>query len=111
MAFDVYAAVDGSRLRYSLAALATFSILAWFTMLTLFTLLFETGRWRSPGCWLRLPRWALGIAFRTMPDLLASCLPGHHPEPARRPARAWWPSLREMDMAAEPPGRRRPEAA
>ena len=100
VAFDVYAALDGSRLRYSAAALATFSILAWFTMLTLFTLLFGTGRWRSPGCWLRLPRWALGIAFRTMPDLLASCLPGHHPSQLVDPP-GLVASLREMDLATE----------
>jgi predicted metal-dependent hydrolase len=79
VAFDVYGAVDGGRLRYTLAAVTTFAILAWFTVLTILTLLVSTGRWRSPGCWLRLPKWALAIAFRTMPDLAASCLPGHHP--------------------------------
>lgn len=102
VAFDVYEAVDGSKLRYALAALTTFSVLAWFTMLTLFTLLFATGRWRSPGCWLRLPRWALGIAFRTMPDLLASCLPGHHPSQLVDPP-GLVASLREMDLAEEGP--------
>ena len=65
--------------RYTLAAITTFTILAWFTVLTILTLLVSTGRWRSPACWLRLPKWALAIAFRTMPDLAASCLPGHHP--------------------------------
>ena len=79
VAFDVYAAVDGSRWRHAVAALATFSILAWFTVLTVFTLLFGSGRWRSPGCWVRLPRWAFGIAFVTLPDLVSSLMPGHHP--------------------------------
>jgi predicted metal-dependent hydrolase len=102
VAFDVYSAVDPSRLRYLLAAAATFSILAWFTMLTVFTLLFGSGRWRTPGCWLRLPRWALGIAFRTMPDLMASCLPGHHPSQLVDPP-GLVASLREMDRAAAGP--------
>jgi len=79
VAHDVYAAVDGSKLRYSLAAATTFSILAWFTILTVLTLLFGSGRWRSPGCWLRLVRWAFLIGFLTLPDLVSSCLPGHHP--------------------------------
>ena len=49
---------------------------------------------------MRLPRWALGIAFRTMPDLLASCLPGHHPSQLVDPP-GLVATLREMDMAAE----------
>lgn len=80
VAFDVHAAVDGSRTRYAVAAAATFVILAWFTVLTIVTLLASTGRWRSPWCWLRLPRWAFDIAFTTLPDLVVSCLPGHHPD-------------------------------
>jgi predicted metal-dependent hydrolase len=79
VAHDVYATVDGSKPRYCVAAAATFSILAWFTVLTVLTLLFGSGRWRSPACWFRLPRWAFGIGFVTLPDLVSSCLPGHHP--------------------------------
>jgi predicted metal-dependent hydrolase len=102
VAFDVYTAVDGSKVRYTVAAFTTFSILAWFTVLTIFTLLFGSGRWRSPGCWLRLPRWAFGIAFVTMPDLASSCLPGHHPSDLADPAglQAW---LRSRDATVTSP--------
>jgi hypothetical protein len=86
VAFDVYRALDGSRLRHAVAAAATFAILAWFTVLTVLALMAGTGRWRSPGCWLRLPRWAFGIAFTTLPDLVASVLPGHHPDQLVDPA-------------------------
>ena len=87
VAFDVYQAVDGSRWRQAVAAFTTFTILAWFTVLTLMALLVGSGRWRSVGCWLRLPRWAFGIAFRTIPDLVVSCLPGPPPRPGH-PGRA-----------------------
>jgi predicted metal-dependent hydrolase len=98
VAFDVYAAVDGSRVRYTMAAVATFTILAWFTVLTILALMVSTGVWRSPMSWLRLPRWAFDIAFTTMPDLAASCLPGHHPDQLPDPAglTAW---LRSRDAA------------
>jgi predicted metal-dependent hydrolase len=79
VAHDVYTAVDGSKLRYAVAAATTFTILAWFTVLTVLTLLFGSGRWRSAACWFRLLRWAFLIGFLTLPDLVASCLPGHHP--------------------------------
>jgi predicted metal-dependent hydrolase len=99
VAFDVYAALDGSRLRHAVAATATFATLAWFTVLVTLALLVGSGRWRSPGCWLRLPRWALGIAFVTLPDLVSSVLPGHHPSQlADPPGLVAW--LRGLDGAA-----------
>ena len=99
VAFDVYTAVDGSRLRHAVAAAATFCILAWFTVLTVLVLLAGTGRWRSPGCWLRLPRWALAIAFTTVPDLVSSLLPGHHPSQLVDP-QGLVAHLRGVDAAA-----------
>ena len=52
VALDVYAAVDGSKLRYTLAAATTFTILAWFTILTVLTLLVGrvAGGPRAAGC-------------------------------------------------------------
>ncbi len=98
VAFDVYQARDGSRLRHALAAFVTFSLLAWFTVLTTFALLFGSGRWRSPACWLRLVRWSVGIAFVTLPNLFASLLPGHHPSDfADPPGLVTW--LRYFDPA------------
>jgi len=99
VAFDVHRAVDGSRLRYALAAAVTFTILAWFTVLTVVAFLVSTGRWRSAGCWARLPRWALAMAFRTIPDLAVSCLPGHHPDDlVDPPGLVLW--LKGADMAS-----------
>ncbi len=105
VAFDVHAALDPSRSRHVVAAATTFSVLAWFTVLTTFTLLFGSGRWRSAGCWLRLPRWALGIAFVTLPDLVSSLLPGHHPSHLADPP-GLVAALRAMD--AESPHREPP---
>lgn len=80
VAFDVWQAVDGSRLRYVAAAATTFALLAWFTVLTTLALLWGS-RWRwSPMAWLRLPWWALSIAFVTLPNIFVSALPGHHPD-------------------------------
>ncbi len=98
VAFDVYQAVDGSRLRHALAAFVTFSLLAWFTVLTTFALLFGSGRWRSPACWFRLVRWSVGIAFVTLPNLFVSLVPGHHPSDfADPPGLVTW--LRYFDPA------------
>jgi predicted metal-dependent hydrolase len=79
VAFDVWSALDGSRLRYVAASAMTFVLLAWFTILSTLTLLLGS-RWRwSPACWFRLVRWAFSIAFVTLPNMVVSSLPGHHP--------------------------------
>jgi len=79
VAHDVWAALGGGRIRYAAAAFVTFSLLAWFTVVTILTLMFHSRHGRSPACWLRLVRWAVGIAFVTIPNLVVSVLPGHHP--------------------------------
>ena len=80
VAHDVYRAVDGSRLRYAAATTLTFAILAWFTVLSVLTLMVGSGRWRSPVAWFRLLAAAFSIAFVTLPDIAVSTLPGHHPD-------------------------------
>ncbi|MCD9623711.1 metal-dependent hydrolase [Rhabdothermincola salaria] len=79
VAHDVYEAVDGSRLRYALAAFTTLSLLAWFTVLAVLAQLWGS-RWRwSPLPWLRLVPWAVSIGFVTVPNLVVASFPGHHP--------------------------------
>lgn len=78
-AFDVYEAIDGSRLRYSAAMLTTFSILVWFTTIATLTMLWADRRLFRPVTWFRLVRWSLNLAFSLVPTMVVSCLPGHHP--------------------------------
>ena len=80
VAFDVYQAVDGGGVRYAAATTLSFAILAWFTVLSVLTLMVGTGTWRSIGAWARLVRWAFSIAFATLPDMAVSMAPGHHPD-------------------------------
>lgn len=79
VAFDVYAAMDGSRKRAALAMAVSFSLLAWFTVLGTLTMLVISRRVFSPLAWIRLLRWAVSLAFTVLPDMAASLLPHHHP--------------------------------
>jgi predicted metal-dependent hydrolase len=78
-AFDVYAAVDGSRWRYTHAALLSLALLTLFTVAGTLTMLWGSRRLWSPVTWYRLTRWAISFGFTLFPTLLASALPGHHP--------------------------------
>ena len=80
VAFDVYAEIDGSRLRYLLAMSLSFTILAWFTVLSTFTMLRAEHRAHRPSTWLRLLRWSMSLSFEILPDMLVSAMPGHHPD-------------------------------
>lgn len=78
-AFDVYEAVDGSRLRYAVASLLALVLLGWFTFAGTLTLLVASGRaWRPLG-YLRLLLLSISLAFVLLPTLLSSMVPGHHP--------------------------------
>lgn len=79
VAFDVDRALGGSRARYALAGVTSLALLAWFTILAVMTQLWGS-RWRwSPLVWLRLLPQAISIGFVTVPNLVVSCFPGHHP--------------------------------
>jgi hypothetical protein len=78
-AYDVFEALDGSRLRYLLAMSTSFAILAWFTTIATFTMLFASGRWYRPVAWFRLLRWSVSLAFEVLPDMAVSAMPHHHP--------------------------------
>ena len=98
VAFDVWEAVDGSRLRYAWAMLVTFTILATFVLWTITSMLASQRRLRRPTTWPRLLRLWLSFSFQVMPDMAASALPGHHPNDFTDPP--WLtPWLRTYDHA------------
>ncbi|MGZ4729639.1 MAG: metal-dependent hydrolase [Acidimicrobiales bacterium] len=78
-AFDVYEAVDGSRLRYLTAMVMSFAILAWFTGISALTMMYSDHRVLNPVSWFRLLKWGLSFAWVGLPTLVVSSLPGHHP--------------------------------
>jgi predicted metal-dependent hydrolase len=78
-AFDVYDAIDGSRLRYALAMTMSLVLLGWFTWVGTLMMLVSIGRWWNPLSYLRLTALAISLAFVLLPTMLVSALPGHHP--------------------------------
>jgi predicted metal-dependent hydrolase len=96
VAFDVYRAVDGSKLRYAAAMVLSLLILTWFTTVGTLMMLTTDRRAWNPLRYLRLLRWALSYVFTQFQTLLVSALPGHHPSDFRDPdwLAAW---LRHFD--------------
>jgi predicted metal-dependent hydrolase len=78
-AFDVYEALDGSRLRYAGASLLALVLLGWFTFVGTLTMLFAAGRGWRPASYVRLLLLSMSLAFVLLPTLAASAMPGHHP--------------------------------
>lgn len=78
-AYDVFEAVDGSRLRYAWASTVSLALLFWFTTAASVIMLRSQRRLRYPVTWFRLLRWSISLAFTILPTLAASALPGHHP--------------------------------
>jgi hypothetical protein len=78
-AFEVYEAIDGSRLRYAGAMVLSLLILTWFTAIGTLMMLTTDRRGWNPLRYLRLLRWALSYVFTQFQTLLVSALPGHHP--------------------------------
>jgi predicted metal-dependent hydrolase len=79
VAFDVWEAVDGKRLRYAWAMLVTVSILATFVFWTMAAMLASQRRFRRLRTWPRLARLWLSFTFQVLPDMAASAFPRHHP--------------------------------
>lgn len=77
--YDVFEATDGSRLRYSLAAVTGFITIMVFTAIGAFVQLWGEKRLRYPITWFRLVKLAFSLAFVLIPVLVVSALPGHHP--------------------------------
>lgn len=79
VAFDVYLATGGSRLRYLVAALWSAMLLAIFTVASTTVMAVRTRRVWSPVTWFRLTKWSIAVAFEVLGDVFASALPRHHP--------------------------------
>ena len=78
-AFDVYEAVNGSKLRYAFAMVLGTMLLGWFAWWRALVMLRDDGRLFSPVSHWRLFRWSLSLAFELFPSMLVSALPGHQP--------------------------------
>ena len=108
-AFDVFEAIDGSRLRYAWSSLVSVFTISWFINLTIVSMLRTDHRLLRPGTWFRLTKLALGLAFELLPTLLVSSLPGHHPrdlaDPAFLPAwlQSFDPETATMPLWQPPP--------
>jgi predicted metal-dependent hydrolase len=86
VAYDVYEQVDGSRLRYGAAITLSFVILAWFTIISTFSMLRSEHRAHRPLTWFRLIKWSMSLSFEILPDMLVSAMPSHHPSHFTDPA-------------------------
>lgn len=86
VAFDVYRAAGGGRLRYAWAMWVAGCILAAGALIGSLTMLWATKRIFSPTAWFRLIGWSLSFIFVAMPVMVISALPGHHPDDLVDPA-------------------------
>jgi len=79
-ASDVYAAIDGSKLRYALAMVIGTALLGWLVWCAALVQLRDDGRLFNPVSHFRLLRWAISLAWELFPSMLVSALPGHGPD-------------------------------
>lgn len=86
VAFDVYQASGGGRLRYAWACVVAAVILAGASLAATWTMLAADRRLLSPIAHLRLIRWSLSFVFTAVPVVVVSALPGHHPRDLADPA-------------------------
>ena len=99
VAHDVWAAVDGSRLRYAAGLLTSFAPLVWFIFLGTVAQLWSSRRIVNPLAWARLIGWAFGFAMEALPTMAITVVKGHHPSGlADPPFLAGW--LQEYDEAS-----------
>ncbi|RMH78757.1 MAG: metal-dependent hydrolase [Actinomyces sp.] len=89
VAHEVWAAVDGSRLRYVAAMGVCFAMLVWFVFCGTVVQLAAWRRLWSPVAWFRLWRWGLGFVFEVVPTMAITVLPGH--DPAEQADPSWMP--------------------
>lgn len=86
VAFDVYQAAGGGRLRYAWAMAVAGVLLAAASLAGALTMLAAERRLFSPTAHLRLLRWSLSFVFTALPVMVISALPGHHPSQLADPA-------------------------
>lgn len=90
VAHDVWAATDGSRLRYVAAMATCFTMLVWFIFLGTVVQLTAWRRILSPVAWFRLWKWGIGFAFEVIPTMAITATRSHHPSQQADPS--WMPS-------------------
>lgn len=78
-AYDVFEALDGSRLRYVAASTVSVLLLVWLTTCATLTMLASDRSLLRPSVWFRLVIWAFSLAFEVLPTLAVSSLRRHHP--------------------------------
>src|SRR4051812_33907140 len=86
VAFDVYEASGGGRLRYAWALIVAAAVLAGSALCGSLTMMRAEKRLFSPVAHLRLATWSLGFVFAALPVMVSSALPGHHPRDLADPA-------------------------
>lgn len=102
--YEVYEAVDGSRLRYTLAMSLGFLSLLAFTIVGMFMQLWHDKRLRRPATWFRMIVLSCSLAFVLLPVMAASAMPGHHPSDFSDPVfLPHWLELYDPDTGTVPP--------
>lgn len=86
VAYDVYEATGGGRLRYAWAMVVAAVLLAGAALCGSLSMLRAEHRLLSPVAHARLASWSLSFVFAALPLMAVSCLPGHHPRDLADPA-------------------------
>jgi predicted metal-dependent hydrolase len=86
VAYDVYRAAGGGRLRYAWAMSVAAVLLAAGAFAGSVTMLLAERRLFRPTAWFRLIGWSLSFIFVALPVMVISALPGHHPDQLADPA-------------------------
>ncbi len=103
VAFDAYEHVDGSRVRYLLAAVSSILILSGYTLISTALNLKAQGRLFHPVAWWRLLLFSISLAWEVLPDVAASAMPGHHPSDFADPiALSTWLNQYDPETASLP---------
>jgi len=86
VAFDVYQAAGGGRIRLAWATSVAALVLSIGAYVGTLTMLRAEGKLFSPVSHLRLIGWSISFIFVALPVAVLSTLPGHHPKDLTDPA-------------------------
>lgn len=79
VAWDVYRATGGGRLRYAWAMTVAALVLSMTSLVATWSMLRAEGRLFSPVAHFRLVGWSLSFVFAALPVMAVTVWPGHHP--------------------------------
>jgi predicted metal-dependent hydrolase len=103
VAFDVYQASGGGRLRLAWGTTVAAVVLATASFAATLVMLKGAGRLFSPVAHLRLIGWSLSFVFAALPVAVLATLPGHHPRDlADPPGLERWLEHLDPDTATVP---------